>query len=99
MRDNSAGPANGDTISVDFSTLRILAGQLRDLAQHVSDHCAIVQPALDSDLFGKLSDVESDWSSHRHKLQSFLSDTATAVDQIVVEYEKTNDMVRRAATR
>jgi len=98
MRDTTAGQANGPTISVDFSTLRILAGQLRDLAQHLSNRCAIVQPALDRDLYGKLSDVESDWTSHRHKLQSFLADTASTVDQIVAEYEKTNDMITRATS-
>jgi hypothetical protein len=96
MRDDCTASA-GTTISVEFSTLRVLAAQLRDLALQLSTHCAIVQPELDSDLFGKLTAVENDWTAHRHKLQSFLSDTATSVDGIVAEYEKTDDMVADAA--
>lgn len=97
MRDDSPATSSGDTIDVDFDALRALAGQLRDLVQQLSLHGAIVQPELDRDLFGKLAAVDRGWSLHRRQLQSFLSDTATTVDRIVAEYEKTDDLIASAA--
>jgi len=88
----------GARIEVDYAAIRSLAARLRDLAQHLSSAGGIVQPELDSDLFGRLAYVQSDWSRHRRNVQSFLSGTADSLDQIVARYEKTNDMIASAAT-
>lgn len=89
-------PAAG--IRVDYAALHRLSADLRGLAHQLGYRSVIVQPALDSDLFGRLTNVENDWSSHRRHLQSFLSDTAKTIDDIVAQYEKTNDMIASAAS-
>jgi hypothetical protein len=99
MRAEENGSTRAATIQADFQRMRTLAGGLRELAQQLGDHSGIVHSdALDHDLVGHLSKVEKDWTAHRSRLQSFLSETASTIQQIVVEYEKTNDTVASAAT-
>jgi uncharacterized protein YukE len=99
MRDQNLSAAGDAMIRADFQSMRTLAGDLRGLARQVGDRSGFVHSdALDHDLTGQLRKVENDWVTHRSRLQSFLSQTAATIQQIVVEYEKTNDTVASAAT-
>ena len=99
MRTENGSAAGAAAIQADFQRMRTLAGGLRELAQQLGDRSGFVHSdALDHDLVGQLDKVENDWSAHRSRLQSFLSETASTIQQIVVEYEKTNDTVASAAT-
>lgn len=98
MRNLPPGPA-GATITVDFHALRRLAQTMHELSGRLAGPGEIASAELDSDLLGRLKSVDGDWSAHRRQLQSFLSDTAAAVEQIVAQYEKTDDMIASAATR
>lgn len=100
MRDKGVQPGAYVAIQVDYQRMRGLAFRLRELARQLGGHSGFVQSAaLDQDLSGRLSRVENDWIRHRSRLQSFLAETATGVDRIVAQYEKTNDTVASAATR
>jgi hypothetical protein len=99
MREEKVSAGGAAAIEVDFQRLRTMANNLRELAQQLGDQSAFVHSgALDHDLVGQFSKVEKDWAAHRCRLQSFLSETASTMQQIVVEYEKTNDTVASAAT-
>jgi hypothetical protein len=99
MRDQNLSAAGDAMIRADFQRMRTLAGDLRELARQVGDRSGFVHSdALDHDLTGQLRKVENEWVAHRSRLQSFLSQTAATIQQIVVEYEKTNDTVASAAT-
>jgi len=98
MQQLTSRADQGSAITVDYAALRGLAADLRSLAQQVTNRSLIVQSDLDHDLFGRLTSVENDWSTHRRKLQSFLSDTAQTVDDIVAQYEKTDDMIAAATS-
>jgi hypothetical protein len=99
MHDQNLSAAGDAVIRADFQRMRTLAGDLRELARQVGDRSGFVHSdALDHDLVGQLSKVEKDWVAHRSRLQSFLAETASTIQQIVVEYEKTNDTVASAAT-
>ncbi|MFL6163410.1 MAG: hypothetical protein ACJ74U_14425 [Jatrophihabitantaceae bacterium] len=99
MRDKNMLTAGDVMITVDFDRMRRLARDLRELAQRVGGHSGFVHSdALDHDLTGHLHRVENDCRVHRSHLQSFLSETATTIERIVAEYEKTNDTVASAAT-
>jgi hypothetical protein len=99
MREQNLSAAGAAAIQADFQRMRTLAGSVRELAQQLGDRAGFVHSdALDHDLAGQLNKAEKDWTAHRSRLQSFLSETASTIQQIVVEYEKTNDTVAAAAT-
>jgi uncharacterized protein YukE len=99
MHDENAGTAQDVAIEVSFEKMRELARDLRELARQLADRSVFVHSeALDHDLRGQLRHVENEWSAHRSELQSFLSETATTIERIVAEYEKTNDTLAVAAT-
>ena len=100
MRDKGVQPGADVAIQADYQQMHGMAFRLRELARQLGGHSGFVQSAaLDQDLSGRLSRVENDWTRHRSRLQSFLTETASGVDRIVAQYEKTNDTVASGATR
>jgi uncharacterized protein YukE len=86
-------------IRADFERMLGFAAELRDLARELAGRSGFVHcEALDHDLGGHLHQVEKDWKAYRSQVQSFLSETADTIKQIVAQYEKTNDTVASAAT-
>jgi hypothetical protein len=91
----------GSTIAGNFVQMRSLAGELTALAGEFDATSAIVHRINNTtgapvELAAALGAAERDWAGHRRALQTFLDETARAVEQALAGYQGVEQDIIRA---